>query len=122
MKIQRKSYHQHYGHTVPLIKLPGDTLFQLMYGQEAVVPIEFMVPSLRIAIENKLGDMESCRERRYNLNKLDERRLQAQWATKTSQCRHKVWHDKHLKLNKFQPGQLVLKYNKRNKIKPGNLR
>ena len=46
-----------------------------MYGQEAVVPTEFMVPSLRIAIENKLGDMESLRERLYNLNKLDERRL-----------------------------------------------
>ena len=34
--------------------------------------MEFMVPSLRIAIENKLGDMGSLRERLYNLNKLDE--------------------------------------------------
>ena len=47
------------------------TPFQLMYGQEAVVSTEFMVPSLRIVIENKLGDMESLRERLYNLNKLD---------------------------------------------------
>ena len=54
----------------------GHTPFQLMYGQEAVVPTEFMVPSLRIAIENKLGDIESLRERLYNLNKLDEQQLQ----------------------------------------------
>ncbi len=40
----------------------GHTPFQLMYGQQAVVPTEFMVLSLRITIENKLGDMESLRE------------------------------------------------------------
>ena len=93
-----------------------------MYGQGAVVPIEFMVPSLRIAIENKLGDMESLRERLYNLNKLDEWQLQAQWATKVTQERRKAWHDKHLKLNKFQPGQLVLKYNGQNEITPGKFK
>ena len=58
----------------------GHTLFQLMFGQEAVVPAEFMIPSLRIALENKLGDMESLRERLHNLNKLEEKRLLAQWA------------------------------------------
>jgi len=33
--------------------------FQLVYGQEAILPIEFEIPILRIAIENKLGDVES---------------------------------------------------------------
>ena len=47
-----------------------------MYGQEAVMPVEHMVPSLRVAIQNRLGDEESLRERLYNLNKLDKR-LQA---------------------------------------------
>lgn len=70
----------------------GQTPFQLLYGQEAVVPIDFMVPSLRIAIDNRLGDMESLRERLYTLNKLDERRMMAQWATETAQQRRKVWH------------------------------
>ncbi len=51
----------------------GHTSFQLMFGQEAVVPTEFMIPSLRIALENKLGDMESLRERLHNLNKLEEK-------------------------------------------------
>ena len=55
----------------------GHTPFQLMSGQEAIVPAEFMVPSLRIALENKLGDMESLRERLYKLNRLEEKRLLA---------------------------------------------
>lgn len=58
----------------------GHTPFQLMFGQEAVVPVEFMISSLRIALENKLGDMESLRERLYKLNKLEEKWLLAQWA------------------------------------------
>lgn len=50
----------------------GQTPFQLMYDQEAIVLAEFMVPSLRIAIKNRLGDMESLWERLYVLGKLDE--------------------------------------------------
>ena len=51
----------------------GHTPFQLMFGQEAVVPAEFMILSLRIALENKLGDVKSLRERLCNLNKLEEK-------------------------------------------------
>ncbi|XP_057816415.1 uncharacterized protein LOC131029788 [Cryptomeria japonica] len=93
-----------------------------MYGQEVVVPVEFMVPSLRIAIDNRLGDMESLRERLYALNKQDERRTMAQWATETAQQRRKAWHDKHLRRIQFTPGQLVLKFNGRNEIKPSKFR
>lgn len=89
-----------------------------MFGQEAIVPTEFMIPSLRIMLENKLGDMESLRERLHNLNKLEEKRLLKQSATEVTQNRCKAWHDKHLKLNRFQPRQLVLKYDGRNEIKP----
>lgn len=65
----------------------GQTPFQLMYDQEAIVPAEFIVLSLRIAIENHLGDMESLRERLYALGKLDESRMMAQWAIEATQQR-----------------------------------
>ena len=39
-----------------------------------------------------------------------------------TQNKCKVWHDKHLKLHRFQPGQLVLKYDRRNEIKPGKFK
>jgi hypothetical protein len=31
-------------------KLTGQTLFKLVYEQEAVVPLEFLVPSLVVAV------------------------------------------------------------------------
>lgn len=67
------------------------------------MPAEFMVPSLRIAIENRLGDMESLREWLYTLSKLDERKMMAQWATKAAQQRRKFWHDKHIQRMEFRP-------------------
>lgn len=74
----------------------GHTPFQLMYAQEAMVPAEYTVPSLWVAVENRLGDTESMNARLDGLVKLDERRLMAQWATEVAQCRRKHWHDQHL--------------------------
>lgn len=58
----------------------GHTPFQLMYGQEAVVPAEYTVPSMHIVVDNQLGDEESLKARLVNLTKLDERQIMAQWA------------------------------------------
>ena len=55
-----------------------------------MVLVEFMILSLRIALENKLGDMKSLRESLHNLNKLEEKWLLAQWATEVTQNRCKV--------------------------------
>ena len=49
------------------------TPFQLMFRQDVVVTMEFMIPSLRITLKNKLGNMESLREWLYKLNKLEEK-------------------------------------------------
>ena len=61
-----------------------------MFGQEAVVPMELMILSLKIALENKLGNMESLREQLYKLNKLEEKQLLAQWAIEVTQNRRKA--------------------------------
>lgn len=100
----------------------GHTLFQLMYGQEAMVPAEYTVSSLRVAVENRLGDTESVNARLYGLIKLDERRLMAQWATEVAQRRREHWHDQHLRKANFRSGQLVLKYNGRNELRPGKFK
>ncbi|XP_059068199.1 uncharacterized protein LOC131858767 [Cryptomeria japonica] len=100
----------------------GHTPFQLMYGQEAVVPAKYTVPSLRVAVENRLGDIESMNARLDGLVKLDERRLMAQWTTKVAQRQRKHWHDQHLRKANFQPGQLVLKYNGQNELRLGKFK
>lgn len=54
------------------------TSFQLMYGQEAVVPAEYTIPSLQVAVHNRLSDEESLSARLDNLVKLDEQGVVAQ--------------------------------------------
>jgi transposase InsO family protein len=48
------------------------TPFQLVYGQEAILPIEMKLPTLRIAIAERLGDEKSLMQRYVMLEKLDE--------------------------------------------------
>ncbi|XP_057841791.1 uncharacterized protein LOC131051343 [Cryptomeria japonica] len=100
----------------------GHTSFQLMYGQEVVVPTECTVPSLRIVVDNRLGDEESLHARLMNLTKLDEHRMMAQWVTEVAQRWRKYWHDKHLRWTNFHPRQLVLEYNGRNELCPGKFK
>lgn len=46
--------------------------------------MEFGVPSLRIAVEHRLGETKSLKERLNALIKLDEKRALAQWATQVA--------------------------------------
>ena len=50
----------------------GKTPFQLVYGLEVVMLAEFVVPSLRIAVQERLGDVESHTRRLVALEKLIE--------------------------------------------------
>lgn len=50
----------------------GLTPFRLVYGMEAMVPKEFIVPSLRIAISNRLTHEDSLKQRLDQLMSLDE--------------------------------------------------
>ena len=47
--------------------MTGHTPFKLVYGQEAVVPLEFLVPSLRIEAITQMTEQITIQER---LNKL----------------------------------------------------
>lgn len=39
--------------------MTNSTPFQLVYGQEAILPIKLEFQSLRIALDERLGDMKS---------------------------------------------------------------
>jgi transposase InsO family protein len=69
------------------------TPFQLVYGQEAILPIEFEIPSLRIAIENRLGEDESLKTRLVMLESLDEKRRHAHLQNYAIQVRRKSYYD-----------------------------
>lgn len=48
-------------------KLTGHTPFKLAYGQEVVMPMEYVVPSLRIATLTDMADEETVNERLLHL-------------------------------------------------------
>ena len=55
----------------------GATPFSLVYGMEAVLPIEVEIPSLRVLSEIKLNEAEWIQSRYDQLNLIEEKRLKA---------------------------------------------
>jgi hypothetical protein len=53
-------------------KLMGHTPFRLVYGQEAVVPLEFLVPNLHIAIITNMTTRGTIQKRLSQLMELEE--------------------------------------------------
>ena len=53
-------------------KLIGQTPFKLAYGQEAIMRMEYIVPSLKIAVLADLADEETVEERLLHLVELEE--------------------------------------------------
>jgi hypothetical protein len=56
-------------------KLTMQTPFKLVYGLEAVVPMEYLVPSLRIAAFTYMDDIGAVKERLVQLVELEEDRF-----------------------------------------------
>ena len=63
----------------------GATPFSLVYGVEAIQPIELEIPSLRIALESQLYEVDWIRARYDELVLLDEKHLAALHHVQTYQ-------------------------------------
>jgi transposase InsO family protein len=72
-------------------KMIGKTLFWLVYGQEAVMPMEFIVPSLCIAAITELSDAGAIEERLAQLVQLEEDRFLAGFHQQVKKYREKAW-------------------------------
>jgi len=71
------------------------TPYSLVYGMEAVMPLEVEIPSLRILKDAELDGLEWARLRFEQLNLIDERRLAAI-------CHHQLYQSR---IAKQQEGQ-----------------
>ncbi|XP_016549190.1 uncharacterized protein LOC107849016 [Capsicum annuum] len=85
----------------------------LVYGPEAVIPVEVEISSLRVIQEVGLDDTEWIRCRIEQLMLIDEKRLDAVCHGQLYQNRMIKAFDKKVKPRRLTPGQLVL-----NKIFP----
>lgn len=57
------------------------TSFSLAFGLEAVMPMEYLVPSLRVAVQERLTE-ESLTDRLVDLEQLKETRFYAAYGMK----------------------------------------
>ena len=57
------------------------TPFSLAFGLEAVMPMEFLVPSLRVAVRERLTE-EALTKRLVDLEQLEETRIHAAYGMK----------------------------------------
>ncbi|KAM1506182.1 hypothetical protein ACFXTO_002081 [Malus domestica] len=84
------------------------TPYSLVYGVEAVLPLESQIPSLRMAIQEGLTDEENAKLRLQELEALDEKRLEAQQHLECYQARLSKAFNKKVLPRSFQMGDLVL--------------
>ena len=91
----------------------GFTPFQLVYGLEAMLPIECEIPSLQMAIELLPATFEEEKCLLY-LAQLDENRCDAALAIETHVKLIKAQYDRNVTPRNFSEGDLVLLYDQAN--------
>ncbi|XP_049356393.1 uncharacterized protein LOC125821006 [Solanum verrucosum] len=84
------------------------TPYSLVFGTEAVLPLERQIPLLRLAIQEGLTEEENACLRLEELESLDEKRLEAQQSLECYQARLSRAFNKKVRLRSFQVGDQVL--------------
>ncbi|XP_070049542.1 uncharacterized protein [Nicotiana tomentosiformis] len=84
------------------------TPYSLIYGVEAVLPLECQISSLRFSIHEGLTDEENTWLHLEELEALDEKRLEAQQSLECHQARMSRSFNKRVRLRSFQVGDQVL--------------
>ena len=90
----------------------GFTPFQLVYGIEAVLPIQCQILSLQLVVKILL-DNSTEEEIFLYLNNLDETRRDATLANEAHKKHVKAQYDKSIQPHAFNKGDLVLTYDQR---------
>jgi hypothetical protein len=82
----------------------------LVYGREAVVPTDFINPSLCIAHVTHMIDDESFPKWVIELLALDEAQFLVDFHQTVEEAKQKAWHDKNIKTKYFTQGDQVFLY------------
>ncbi|GAU37187.1 hypothetical protein TSUD_30520 [Trifolium subterraneum] len=85
------------------------TSFSLVYGMEAVLPVEVEIPSTRVLMETELAEAEWCQNRYDQLNLIEEKCMAALCHGQLYQRRIKHAFDRKVRPREFREGDLVLK-------------
>jgi hypothetical protein len=84
-----------------------------------VMPMEYIVPNLRITTVTEMEDRDFMEEHLAQLLALEEDHFLAGFHQQVQKAREKVWHDRHIKQCTFKNGDLVLMYDNKFTKFPG---
>ena len=87
----------------------GTTPYKMVFGLDVILPLEFLIPTLRVAKELEWTGHEFS-TRLEELEKLDETRLRVVAGMYAQKQRQKKFHDAHVKNKEFKIGDLFLVY------------
>jgi hypothetical protein len=103
-------------------KLTEHTPFKLVYNQEVVVPLEFLVPILCVATITQMTERDAIQEIMNQLLAMEEDRILTGFHQQVHKAKGKAWQDRHIKKKAFKEGDLVLLYDSKSFQHPGKLR
>jgi hypothetical protein len=85
-----------------------------------MMPMEYIVPSLKITTLTDMVDEETTNERLLNLVELEEDKFVPRFHQQVQKNREKTWHDRHIKSKEIKAGDLVLVYDSKFQRFPRN--
>ena len=97
----------------------GHTPYELVYGKQVLLPIEFQIKTFRTAVQLGLDLSQAKQQRLLQLNDLDKFHRDVVQKNILIQQQRKRWHNKSIQKKQFQPGDWVLLYDSRFKIFKG---
>jgi hypothetical protein len=103
-------------------KMTTQTPFKLVYDLEAVVPMEYLVPSLRIVAFTGMDETCTVQDRLAQLMELEEDKFIVGFHQQVQKEREKAYHDRHIKKKAFKQGDLVLLYDRKFMKHPGKFK
>ena len=98
-----------WGYKTSIRSFKGAIPYSLLYGMEAILPIEMGVRSLRIVFESEIHEADCLQSRYDQLCLLDEKRLKALYHIQGYQRRLRKAFDKKVRTRDLKLGDLVLK-------------
>ena len=84
------------------------------------MPMDYIIPSLHIAVETRMDDVEELEERIVQLIQLEEDCFIVDFHQQVVKDQQKAWHDRHIKKKQFVIGDLVLLYDSKFMKHPGS--
>jgi hypothetical protein len=85
------------------------TPFELVYGQEAILPVDIHLDALRIAQQNELPDVDYHISKLDRLDKVSDERAKTLGEIKRDKWRVARAYNKRVKEKSFQVGDLIWK-------------